>query len=63
MLTLQINVNDSIFGSKNLAPYDELVSLMQEQLSYSLGLQIKQIPKVLFVSQVLEYDHVYPLGS
>ena len=59
MIVVQIYVDDIIFGSNDQALCDEFAELMQKEfemslmgeLTYFLGLQIKQTPTGLFVSQ------------
>ena len=59
MIVVQIYVDDIIFGSRNPTLCDEFADLMQNefemslmgQLNYFLGLQIKETPRGLFISQ------------
>ena len=59
MIVVQIYVGDIIFGSRNPTLCDKFADLMQNeyemslmgQLNYFLGLQIKQTPRGLFISQ------------
>jgi hypothetical protein len=59
LFMLQIYVDDIIFGSTNLDFYEEFGKLMASEfemsmireLSYFLGLQIKQLKNGTFVSQ------------
>ena len=59
MIVVQIHVDDIIFGSRNPTLCDEFADLMHNefemslmgQLNYFFGLQIKQTPRGLFISQ------------